>query len=85
MGVFLTIDLIPFYICFESSLIPMFLLIGIYGSHKDRKIYAAYSIMLITLIGSLIMLIAILSIYSYVGSNVYIIINDITSERQTFL
>ena len=69
MGVFLTLDLIPFYICFESSLIPMFLLIGTYGSNKERKIYAAFSIMLTTLIGSLIMLIAILSIYSYIGSN----------------
>jgi NADH-quinone oxidoreductase subunit M len=85
MGVFLTLDLIPFYICFESSLIPMFLLIGTYGSNKERKIYAAFSIMLATLIGSLIMLIAILSIYSYIGSNVYIIANNITSERQNIL
>jgi NADH-quinone oxidoreductase subunit M len=85
MGVFLTLDLIPFYICFESSLIPMFLLIGTYGSNKERKIYAAFSIMLATLIGSLIMLIAILSIYSYIGSNVYIIANNITNERQNIL
>jgi len=85
MGVFLTLDLIPFYICFEGSLIPMFLLIGTYGSNKERKIYAAFSIMLATLIGSLIMLVAILSIYSYIGSNVYILVNDITYDRQTFL
>jgi NADH-ubiquinone oxidoreductase chain 4 len=85
MGVFLTLDLIPFYICFESSLIPMFLLIGTYGSNKERKIYAAFSIMLTTLIGSLIMLLAILSIYSYIGSNIYIIANDITNERQNIL
>jgi len=85
MGVFLTLDLIPFYICFESSLIPMFLLIGTYGSNKERKIYAAFSIMLATLIGSLIMLIAILSIYSYIGSNIYIIANNITNERQNIL
>jgi NADH:ubiquinone oxidoreductase subunit 4 (subunit M) len=85
MGVFLTLDLIPFYICFESSLIPMFLLIGTYGSNKERKIYAAFSIMLTTLIGSLIMLLTILSIYSYIGSNVYIIANDISYERQNIL
>jgi NADH-quinone oxidoreductase subunit M len=85
MGVFLTLDLIPFYICFESSLIPMFLLIGTYGSNKERKIYAAFSIMLTTLIGSLIMLLTILSIYSYIGSNIYIIANDITYERQNIL
>jgi len=85
MGVFLTLDLIPFFICFEGSLIPMFLLIGTYGSNKERKIYAAFSIMLTTLIGSLIMLLTILSIYSYIGSNVYIIANDITYERQNIL
>jgi NADH-quinone oxidoreductase subunit M len=85
MGVFLTLDLIPFYICFESSLIPMFLLIGTYGSNKERKIYAAFSIMLTTLIGSLIMLLTILSIYSYIGSNIYIIANDISNERQNIL
>ena len=85
MGVFLTLDLIPFYICFESSLIPMFLLIGTYGSNKERKIYAAFSIMLTTLIGSLIMLLTILSIYSYIGSNIYIIANDISYERQNIL
>jgi len=85
MGVFLTLDLIPFYICFESSLIPMFLLIGTYGSNKERKINAAFSIMLTTLIGSLIMLLTILSIYSYIGSNIYIIANDISYERQNIL
>jgi NADH:ubiquinone oxidoreductase subunit 4 (subunit M) len=85
MGVFLTLDLIPFYICFESSLIPMFLLIGSFGSDKKRKIYAAFSIMLTTLIGSLIMLLTILSIYSFIGSNLYLIANNLSNERQNIL
>jgi NADH:ubiquinone oxidoreductase subunit 4 (subunit M) len=85
MGVFLCLDLIPFYICFESSLIPMFLLIGIYGSNNNRKIYASFSIMLTTLTGSLIMLIGILSIYSNIGSNVSLIVSDFSIYRQYFI
>ena len=85
IGVFLTIDLIPFYICFESSLIPMFLLIGIYGSNEKKRIYAAYSIMLITLMGSLAMLVGILGIISGMGGNEYIIATEMSISRQKII
>nr|YP_009002125.1 NADH dehydrogenase subunit 4 [Sporolithon durum]AGU16690.1 NADH dehydrogenase subunit 4 [Sporolithon durum] len=65
--VFCVLDLFLFYIYFESVLIPMFLIIGIWGS-RERKIRAAYQFFLYTLIGSLLMLIALLTIYFNVGT-----------------
>nr|YP_009511958.1 NADH dehydrogenase subunit 4 [Melanthalia intermedia]AXI97885.1 NADH dehydrogenase subunit 4 [Melanthalia intermedia] len=65
--VFCVLDLLWFYIFFESVLIPMFLIIGIWGS-RERKIRAAYQFFLYTLIGSLLMLLALLVIYFRVGS-----------------
>ena len=59
-------DLLLFYIFFESVLIPMFLIIGVWGS-RERKIRAAYQFFLYTLVGSLLMLIAILLIYCQTG------------------
>ena len=64
---FTVADLLLFYIFFESVLIPMFLIIGVWGS-RERKIKAAYSFFLYTLNGSLLMLIAILLIYCQTGS-----------------
>nr|YP_011017571.1 NADH dehydrogenase subunit 4 [Antithamnionella miharai]WQF69346.1 NADH dehydrogenase subunit 4 [Antithamnionella miharai]WQF69371.1 NADH dehydrogenase subunit 4 [Antithamnionella miharai] len=60
--VFAVLDLLLFYIFFESVLIPMFLIIGIWGS-RVRKIRAAYQFFLYTLTGSLLMLIGIIFIY----------------------
>nr|WCH57647.1 NADH dehydrogenase subunit 4 [Hypnea wynnei] len=65
--VFSVLDMLLFYIYFESVLIPMFLIIGIWGS-RQRKIRAAYQFFLYTLIGSLLMLLGILIIYFQVGS-----------------
>nr|AHX02557.1 NADH dehydrogenase subunit 4 [Sebdenia flabellata] len=65
--VFCVLDLFLFYIFFESVLIPMFLIVGVWGS-RTRKIRAAYQFFLYTLLGSLLMLLAILYIYIYVGS-----------------
>nr|WCH57935.1 NADH dehydrogenase subunit 4 [Hypnea nidifica] len=65
--VFSVLDILLFYIYFESVLIPMFLIIGIWGS-RQRKIRAAYQFFLYTLIGSLLMLLGILIIYFQVGS-----------------
>jgi proton-translocating NADH-quinone oxidoreductase chain M len=70
IGVFCVLDLLLFYIFFESVLIPMFLIIGIWGS-RERKIRAAYFFFLYTLLGSVIMLIAILYIYYQVGTTDY--------------
>ena len=65
--IFSTLDLFIFYIFFEAILIPMFLIIGIYGS-RERKIRAVYLFFFYTLCGSILMLISILYIYVVVGS-----------------
>lgn len=65
--VFCVLDLFLFYIYFESVLIPMFLIIGIWGS-RQRKIRAAYQFFLYTLTGSLIMLLALLIVYFQTGT-----------------
>lgn len=70
---FSALDLIIFYIFFESVLIPMFLIIGIWGS-RERKIKASYSFFLYTLTGSLFMFIAIIHIYLTTGTTLYIVL-----------
>jgi NADH-quinone oxidoreductase subunit M len=75
INVFCVLDLLLFYIAFESVLIPMFLIIGIWGS-RDRKIHAAYQFFLYTLLGSIIMLLGIIYIYLIVGSlHLYMILD----------
>ena len=70
IGVFCVLDLLFFYIFFESVLIPMFLIVGIWGS-RERKILAAYYFFLYTLLGSVVMLLAILYILEQVGTTDY--------------
>lgn len=70
IGVFCILDLLIFYILFESVLIPMFLIIGIWGS-RERKIRAAYFFFIYTLLGSVLMLLGILYIYSLLGTTDY--------------
>jgi NADH-quinone oxidoreductase subunit M len=67
IGVFCVLDLLLFYIFFESVLIPMYLIIGFWGS-RERKIRAAYFFFLYTLLGSVLMLLAVLYIYYQVGT-----------------
>ncbi len=69
LGVFCSLDLIIFYLFFEAGLIPMFLIIGIWGG--PRKIYSAYKFFLFTLLGSVLMLAAIIFIYWSVGTTDY--------------
>ena len=57
-GVFCALDLILFYLFFEGGLLPMFLIIGIWGG--QRRVYAAFKFFLYTLLGSVLMLAAIL-------------------------
>lgn len=72
IGSFCAIDLLLFYIFFEAMLIPMFLIIGIWGGEK--RIYASYKFFLYTLFGSVLFLIAIIFIYAKVGStDIYIL------------
>lgn len=70
IAVFVVLDILLFYICFETVLIPMFLIIGIWGS-RERKIIAAYQLFLYTLLGSLFMLLGILIIYYQTGTTDY--------------
>lgn len=71
IGVFTILDILGFYVLFEGVLIPMFLIIGIWGSRKE-KITAAYYFFFYTLIGSVLMLIGILYIYNITGTTDYL-------------
>jgi NADH-quinone oxidoreductase subunit M len=62
IGVFCALDLIEFYLFFEGGLIPMFLIIGVWGG--KRRVYAAYKFFLYTLLGSVLMLAAILAMWA---------------------
>lgn len=70
IGTFCVLDLLFFYIFFESVLLPMFLIVGIWGS-RERKILAAYYFFLYTLLGSVLMLLSVLYIYYQVGTTDY--------------
>ena len=86
LGVFCILDLLLFYIFFESVLIPMFLIVGVWGS-RDRKILAAYYFFLYTLLGSVLMLLSILYIYYQVGTTDYEVLLTFTFSEveQKFL
>ncbi|MBV9521188.1 MAG: NADH-quinone oxidoreductase subunit M, partial [Alphaproteobacteria bacterium] len=66
VGMFCALDFIAFYMFFEGVLIPMFLIIGIWGG--KRRVYASFKFFLYTLFGSVLMLLAILAIYFQTGS-----------------
>ncbi|MCA0405569.1 MAG: NADH-quinone oxidoreductase subunit M [Proteobacteria bacterium] len=66
IGVFASLDLVLFYVFFEAGLIPMFLIIGIWGG--ARRIYASFKFFLYTLLGSVLMLIAIMAMYWTAGT-----------------
>ena len=66
IGVFCSLDLFIFYLFFEAGLIPMFLIIGIWGGPK--RVYSAFKFFLYTLLGSVLMLVAIISIYWITGT-----------------
>ena len=65
IGVFVALDLVLFYLFFEAVLIPMFIIIGVWGG--KNRVYASYKFFLYTLLGSVLMLAAILWIYSLSG------------------
>ena len=66
IGVFCALDLVLFYVLFEAGLIPMFLIIGIWGG--KRRVYASFKFFLYTFIGSVLMLLAIMSMYWFTGT-----------------
>ena len=67
IGVFAAVDAMLFYVFFEATLIPMYLIIGIWGG--PNKIYAAFKFFLYTLLGSLLMLIALIYLYNASGGS----------------
>ena len=67
IGLFTSLDLFIFFIFFEGSLIPLFLIIGIWGG--ENRIYASYKFFLFTIFGSLLMLLGILTLYLYSGTS----------------
>jgi NADH-ubiquinone oxidoreductase chain 4 len=86
VGVFVVLDLLLFYVFFEAVLVPLFLMVGIWGASADR-IRAAFLLFLYTLFGSLFMLLAFLVIFYHVGSSDFEVISlaDISFESQRWL
>ena len=84
--IFSVLDLVLFYVFFESVLIPMFIIIGVWGS-RERKVRAAYMLFLYTLLGSLFMLVAIICIYFEAGTTDLqtLLITDFDERRQLLL
>jgi NADH-quinone oxidoreductase subunit M len=66
IGVFTSLDLVLFYLFFEGGLIPMFLIIGVWGG--ARRVYASFKFFLYTLLGSVLMLLAIIAMYWQAGT-----------------
>ena len=66
IGVFCALDLVLFYLFFEGGLIPMFLIIGVWGG--ARRVYATFKFFLFTLLGSVLMLLAIMAMYWHTGT-----------------
>lgn len=85
IGVFVTLDLLVFYLFFEAVLLPMFLIIGVFGS-RSRKIKAAYQFFLYTLLGSVLMLLGILLLYLQTGTtDLQVLLQTTLSERRQLL
>jgi NADH-quinone oxidoreductase subunit M len=88
IGVFISLDLLLFYLFFEASLVPMFFLIGIWGG--ERRIYAAVKFFIYTSVGSLLMLVGIIALYYIFGTFDYTTIvaamssGNILGERAEF-
>jgi NADH-quinone oxidoreductase subunit M len=66
IGVFCALDLMLFYVFFEAGLIPMFIIIGVWGG--KRRVYASFKFFLYTLLGSVLMLIAMIAMWNYAGT-----------------
>jgi len=80
IGVFCSLDLVIFYLFFEAGLIPMFLIIGIWGG--ARKVYSAFKFFLFTLLGSVLMLVAIIAIYWITGTTDVVDIYEIKIPKE---
>lgn len=85
IGVFVSLDIVLFYVFFEAGLIPMFIIIGVWGG-KDR-VYASYKFFLYTLLGSVLMLLAIMAMYWQAGTTdiAQLLAYDFPASMQTWL
>jgi NADH-quinone oxidoreductase subunit M len=86
IGVFCSLDLVLFYLFFEGGLIPMFLIIGVWGG--PRRVYASFKFFLYTLLGSVLMLLAIIAMYWQAGTTdiaVLLKTSAFPAEMQTWL
>src|SRR5262245_47327204 len=78
IGVFCALDLMVFYVFFEGGLIPMFLIIGVWGG--QRRVYATFKFFLYTLLGSVLMLLAIMAMYWQAGTTDIAVLLDGTHQ-----
>ena len=85
VGMFCALDILVFYIFFEGVLIPMFIIIGVWGG--ARRVYASFKFFLYTLLGSVLMLVAILVMYFMAGTTDVVFLSKFTfpSNFQTWL
>ncbi len=87
IGVFTSLDLVVFYVFFEGGLIPMFLVIGVWGG--PRRVYATFKFFLYTLLGSVLMLLAIMAMYWQTGTSDIVALLDgshrIPAAMQSYL
>lgn len=85
IGVFCALDIVVFYVFFEAGLIPMFIIIGVWGG--QRRVYASFKFFLYTLLGSVLMLIAIMAMYWDAGTTDIVALLDhpFSSSMQTWL
>ncbi len=85
IGVFCSLDLVLFYLFFEGGLIPMFLIIGVWGG--ERRVYASFKFFLYTLLGSILMLLAIMVMYWQAGTTdiIALLSHDFPPAIQTWL
>jgi len=85
VGMFCALDFILFYVFFEGVLIPMFLIIGVWGG--ARRVYASFKFFLYTLVGSVLMLLAILAMYFVAGTTDVAVLlqTDFPSSMETWL
>ncbi|MFA8440449.1 NADH-quinone oxidoreductase subunit M [Yoonia sp.] len=82
LGVFLALDLVLFYLFFEAGLIPMFLIIGIWGG--KNRIYASFKFFLYTFLGSVLMLVAMVAMFSAAGTTDIPTLMTFTFETENF-
>ncbi|WP_108815867.1 NADH-quinone oxidoreductase subunit M [Loktanella sp. Alg231-35] len=82
LGVFLALDLVLFYLFFEAGLIPMFLIIGIWGG--KNRIYASFKFFLYTFLGSVLMLVAMVAMFSAAGTTDIPTLMNFTFKTENF-